>query len=207
VLTARSPKRPFWKAIRLQMADRAGLTMVELLAATMLAALLMGAVLGVLKSVTRNQKVLLRSGSGDGWQSRLIAQLEWDLANSRTFVSTPTGFELRGFAGRDLANGRPLHGPTSVQYTVVTIGAQPSLVRSEAHLDSLNLDNQTIDLVGNRIERIALDSAEAASKKASENAKTGPNGSEDTPLPDQTVVVLYGVGQTTPVFQHAFVLR
>jgi len=186
---------------------RPALTLVELLAATILAALLMAAVLGVLKSVTRSQKALLRGGRPEAWQARLIAQLEWDLANSRTAVTTPDGFQLVGFAGRDFASGAILHGPTAIQYSVQTVGSQSCLFRSEAHLDSLNLDNQSRELVCNRIVRIALGSADATAVKGSSATSAPAQNSEDTPIPDQPVVVLYGVGQETPVLQHAFTLR
>lgn len=184
-----------------------GMTLVELLAATLLAALLMAAVLGVLKSVTRSQKALLRGGPAEAWQARLIAQLEWDLANSRTAVTTADGFELGGFAGRDFASGAILHCPTAIQYVVRNLGGQSCLVRSEAHLDSLNLDNQSLELVSNRIERIVMGSAEGAASKTSDAATARAKSAEDASIPDQPVVVLYGVGQENPVFEHAFILR
>jgi type II secretory pathway component PulJ len=183
------------------------MTLVELLAATILAALLMAAVLGVLKSVTRAQKVLARNGPTEGWQARLVNQLEWDLANSRTVVTTAEGFELGGFAGRDFASGAALHCPTSIQYAVRNLGGRSCLVRGEAHLDSLNLDNQSLELVCNQVERIVLGSADGAAPQLSSATKPQKNADDDASIPDQPVVALYGVGQEKPVFEHAFILR
>jgi hypothetical protein len=165
------------------------MTLVELLAATLLAALLMAA------------------GPAEAWQARLVAQLEWDLANSRTAVTTADGFELGGFAGRDFASGAVLHCPTAIQYAVRNLGGQSCLLRSEAHLDSPNLENQSLELVSNRIERIVLGSAEGAASTTSNAMKAQAKSAEDASIPDQPVVVLYGVGQENPVFEHAFILR
>lgn len=184
-----------------------GMTLVELLAATILAALLMAAVLGVLKSVTHSQKDLRRGGPVEAWQACLVRQLQWDLANSRTVTTTADGFELGGFAGRDFASGATLHSPSSVQYAVRNLGGNACLVRSEAHLDSLELDNQSLELVCNRIERIVLSSVGGAAPKVSGTTKAQTKGTDDTSIPDQAVVTLYGVGQEKPVFEHAFILR
>ena len=156
---------------------RRGFTLIELLVATLLAALLMAAVLGVLKGVTRSQKTLMRRDPDALWKTRLISQLECDLANSRSVVPTEDGFQLTGFAGRDFASGAALHGPTTIQYAVRNLAGQFWLVRSEVHLDSLNLDNDSLELVCNKVERIVFDSSDKQPPKA--QAK----GAEDSPLP------------------------
>jgi hypothetical protein len=184
---------------------RSAMTLVELLAATILAALLMAAVLGVLKAVTREQRALRIHPSAEAWQAQLIRQLEWDLANSRSVTSTATGFQLVGFAGRDFASGAALHCRTSIEYAVEMVHGRSFLVRSEAHLDAANLDNQSRDLVCNQIERIVLTSS---SEIASTSAKkmTSAN-TDDSSIPEQPVVTLYTIGQEKPVVEHAFVLR
>jgi prepilin-type N-terminal cleavage/methylation domain-containing protein len=184
-----------------------GFTLVELLAATVLAALLMAALLGVLKAVTRSEKSVLQPALPEAWQSRLAGQLQWDLTNSRTFVTTPNGFELRGFAGRDFESGAALHCPSSIQYVVRTIGSKPSLVRLEAHLDSQSLDNQSMNLVCNRIERITLGALDGTATPSNPSGAAAPEAGDGSPIPDRLLVCLYGVGQEAPVFQHAFNLR
>lgn len=185
---------------------RSAMTLVELLAATILAALLMAAVLGVLKAVTREEKTLKGDVSGATWKAQLVRQLEWDLANSRTVLATANGFQLVGFAGRDFASGAPLHCRTSIEYAVQTTRGRSFLVRSEAHLDSPDLDNQSFELVCNQVERIVLDSGDSDAQAS--NAKTAAGKSADeAPIPDQPVVMVYTVGQDKPVLEHAFVLR
>jgi type II secretory pathway component PulJ len=184
---------------------RSAMTLVELLAATILAALLMAAVLGVLKAVTREQRALRIHPSAEAWQAQLIRQLEWDLANSRSVTSTATGFQLVGFAGRDFASGAALHCRTSIEYAVQNVRGQSFLVRSEAHLDSANLDNQSLELVCNQVERIVLTSSSESTPTIAN--RTTPPHTDDSSVPDQPVVTLYAIAQEKPVLEHAFVLH
>jgi hypothetical protein len=181
---------------------RRGLTMVEVLAATLLAALLMSAVLGVLKAVTGHQKAFTR-GLQESWQSQLCALLEWDLSNSKTVLLTADGFELRGFAGRDLLSGMPLHCRTSIQYTVKKVRDESCLVRTETHLDAPNLDSARCELVLSRVEQIMLGDSGSPTLKATKAA----DPAEGTPLPEQAMVVLIGSDSHAEVFRHAFPLR
>jgi hypothetical protein len=186
---------------------RSAMTLVELVAATILAALLMAAVLGVLKAVTREQRALRIHPSAEAWQAQLIRQLEWDLANSRSVTATATGFQLVGFAGRDFASGAALHCRASIEYVVQIVRGRSFLVRSEAHLDSANLDNQSLELVCNQIERIVLSSTAESTPNPTSAKKTTPQNTDESSIPEQPVVTLYAIGQEKPVLEHAFVLR
>jgi hypothetical protein len=176
--------------------------MVEVLAATLLAALLMSAVLGVLRGVTQHQKAFTR-GFEESWHSQLCGLLEWDLSNSKTVLVTADGFELRGFAGRDYVTGMPLHCRTSIQYTVKKVRYESCLVRIETHLDAPNLDSQRSELVLSRVEQIVLGEPEGAAAKAAKAKEP----EEGTPLPDQTTVVILGSDKHAEVFRHVFTLR
>jgi hypothetical protein len=187
--------------------QRSALTLVELLAATILAALLMAAVLGVLKAVTREQRALKIHPSAEAWQAQFIRQLEWDLANSRTVTTTTTGFQLVGFAGRDFVSGAGLHCRTSIEYAVQNVRGRPFLVRIEARVDTPNLDNQCLDLVCYPIERIVLSSNGESAANPASGKKATPQTPEESPIPDQPLVTLYAVGQEKPVLEHVFVLR
>jgi hypothetical protein len=181
---------------------RRGLTMVEVLAATLLSALLMASVLGVLKGVTGHQKVFTKDFH-ESWQSRLGALLEWDLSNSKTVLVTPDGFELRGFAGRDFVSGLPLHCRTSIQYVVKKIRDESCLVRTETHLDAPNLDGQRSELVLTGVEQIVLGESASATSKARK-----PDVPEDgTPLPDQATVAILSSEGRSEIFRHVFSLH
>jgi hypothetical protein len=181
---------------------RRGLTIVEVLAATLLSALLMSAVLGVLKAVTGHQKVFTQ-GLQESWQPQLCALLEWDLSNSKTVLFTDDGFELRGFSGRDLASGMPLHCRTSIQYLVKKVRDESCLVRTETHLDAPNLDSVRSELVLSRVERIILGDPGSSTPKTTSAA----DSAEGTPLPEQATVVLIASDSHAEVFRHVFPLR
>ena len=176
--------------------------MVEVLAATLLAAMLMSAVLGVLKAVTSHQEAFTK-GLPESWQPQLSALLEWDLSNSKTVLLTAEGFELRGFAGRDLVSGMPLHRRTSIQYTVKKVRDESCLVRTETHLDAPNLDSTRSELVLSRVEGIVLGESGSATLKDSKAA----DPDEGTPLPEQATVAIIGSVNHAEIFRHAFPLR
>jgi hypothetical protein len=176
--------------------------MVEVLAATLLAGLLMSAVLGVLKAVTAHQKEFTR-GLPDPRRSRLCSLLEWDLQNSKTVLLNPDGFELRGFAGRDLVSGTPLHCRTSIEYAVKKVRDESCLIRTEIHLDTPNLDSGRRELVLSQIERIDV----GVNPSPAGKTIPGRDPAEGDPLPDQVSVALTASDSHAEVFRHVFSIR
>lgn len=166
-----------------------GLTLVELLAATVLATLLMGAVLGLLTSLTRNQRTILKShGIPDPWQTRLQELFEWDLQNSRSLQATPNGFQLEGFAGRDFSTGTPLHCPCRITYEIIDDEDRQHLIRRETQTESLNLDNTTSALACLDVGQVVCGAPRAAAE--SENSASSLQGLPDGVLPEQVSVTL-----------------
>ncbi|QDU44558.1 hypothetical protein Mal52_30420 [Symmachiella dynata] len=184
-----------------------GVTMVEMLAAIVLATLLTVAMLGVLKSMTHGRKVLLADVTSEPWHTRLIDQLEWDLKNSRTIKPIPGGFELTGYAGRDFSDGRPLHRATTIQYVAVTTEHPPLLLRHEIHGDSLNLDNRATEVVGINVGRLVLLPADEMRSFDPDYAADLQNGVENGPLPNRVTAFLVCNGDATPLLQKTFYLR
>ena len=166
-----------------------GMTLVELLAATVLSTLLMGAVLGLLASITRSQRTILKDhGVQDLWQTRLQELLEWDLQNSRSLSSLPNGVQLEGFAGRDFSTGSPLHCPCRIAYEIVEDGDRKHLIRRESHTDSLILDDSTSSLVCLDIGQIVMGTSPPRSD--STDSSNAPKGRSDGGIPEQVSVTL-----------------
>lgn len=117
---------------------RAALTLVELLAACVLASLLTAAIVGVLQSMYRQHQIMVASDQVPAWQVRLEEQLRWDFAHARRIQHHADGLTLIGYGGRNQFNGRPTHRPTEVRYRTQTIGGQRWLVRMERHLDEVS---------------------------------------------------------------------
>jgi len=188
--------------------SRRGATLVELLAAIILATLLTVPVLGVLKSMTQSREALLADVKDEPWHGRLVEQLEWDLRNSQVYQTTPAGFRLKGFAGRDSRSGAPLHRPTTVEYLVDVTMETPVLLRREILEDALRLDNRTVEVIALDVERIMLGAAEEL-KRDGDLPTISPIVaiSEETPLPDRVTVLLIRKNETTPLFEKSFFLR
>lgn len=112
-----------------------GMTAIELLVATSLAALLMVAVIGVLARVSRTRVYLLETAPPRGWRVQCEALLQHDFANSKLLEIGSAGFALEGYAGADLATGEPSHQRSRIEYLIVG-GNTTWLLRRERHLDA-----------------------------------------------------------------------
>jgi hypothetical protein len=99
---------------------RPGITLVEVLAATVLATILLGSILGVVQSLERQRRAVQRLHPDEAWLRRLEAQLRHDVANSRWMRSEPAQLTLVGYGGHDPQTGRPTWRPTEVRYVVET---------------------------------------------------------------------------------------
>lgn len=185
--------------------DRGGFTIAELLAASVLAVLLVTAVLSVLQTVTGRAAVYARESNHEFWHVRLQQQLAWDLTNSRSIRPVESGFELSGFAGRNFVSKTPMHCRSIVRYSVVEAAKQLCLMRSEIHPDALNLENQIQELVCLNISGVVI-GAEGEQPAASEDNNIRIQVSEGD-LPDQLHLELYSPSNSEPVFAHDFTLR
>ncbi|MCA9077764.1 MAG: hypothetical protein KDA93_22245 [Planctomycetaceae bacterium] len=183
------------------------MTVVELLAATVLSVLLMTAVLGVLQTITIGQKSLMRGQTQEAWHGRFAEQLAWDLTNSRTIRPLETGFELDGFAGRDLGNGLPIHCRSVVQYTLVPAGDGNCLLRREIHPESLTLDNQSTDVVAFDVDSVAIVSPGDAPSSTIDGQLIPRQTTIDGDLPPRVRVELYHPNQSISLFVHDYALR
>lgn len=115
-----------------RISTRLGLTAIEVLASTVLASLLMVAVLGVLRGLRAQEAALDLRLPVESWQSTLNSVLQQDLENSRTYELRDTALILNGLGGRDSTTGAAIWQPAVIAYAVVTDGERSWLVRREA---------------------------------------------------------------------------
>ena len=112
--------------------DRRAFTLVEMLLATTISALVMGAVLMILANLSRDRWRLNRAQAVVSTQP-LLEQLRWDLANATTMAQSPDGQRLTlvGNGGIDpdtlTPSGRLAH--------VVYRADNGALVREQYYLD------------------------------------------------------------------------
>lgn len=121
---------------------RGAFTLVELLAASTLTALVMVAVLGIIGGLSARQRELAQYDSNAAWKSRFRQQLQWDLANARAIQILPNAFVLTGFASRDLNSGMATHKATKIVYWCKAVAGHDCLVRTETSLEDPAADDQ-----------------------------------------------------------------
>lgn len=125
------------------MKRRCGFTLVELLAATALTALLM---VGILNVVARLGADHLRRPSDDVNDATVLL-VERDLRLARE-VRTGDGFvEMRGYCHLDDEALTLSHLPTLVRYEIRTLNDRPWLIRIQTDLDQLTNERPFTELV------------------------------------------------------------
>jgi len=136
---------------------RAGLTVIELLAAAALASMLMVAVLGLLRILAAKQRILVDQTRMPPWQDLLVHQLRLDLSNARGFELAPDRLLLVGYGAKDFDTRRPTHRPAEVLYRLVSVADRTWLVREETHVDSLSNANRRMEIACSGLTMITMD--------------------------------------------------
>jgi len=121
---------------RLRSSRAAGFSLIELLVATTLSAVLMGAVLIVLAGLSRDRRRIDNAVTQPHTQS-MMDRIQWDLANARTMNQSPNGqaLVLVGNGGIDPQSFAPTGRLTRVIYGIVQSGKTSILVREQEYLD------------------------------------------------------------------------
>jgi prepilin-type N-terminal cleavage/methylation domain-containing protein len=113
------------------MRRNAGLTLIELIAALTIAAMLMTAVLGVVTTLSRGQAAQKGQCEAVSLRLRLQSLMAPDFRSARQCRSTDQGLELTCGAGLDPETLELRHLDSTVTYKVVRLGAESCLVREQ----------------------------------------------------------------------------
>ncbi len=111
------------------MTGRSGWTLIELLAVTVVTALLMALLTGVLRSVVRQRDWIMTLQERAPAVTILQDQLRRDLDNTTHIVTGKGWVKLDGLLAEDPATRRPVHRPGEVVYAIATIAGRRCLVR------------------------------------------------------------------------------
>ena len=182
---------------------RPGFTLAELLAATILSTLMLAAVLGVLTGMTRQQRQLEEMTPREAWQTRFVNQLEWDLVNSRMLIPQKTGFQLRGYAGKDPVTGTLHHKPTLIEYIIHDTGESRILLRKTASYSPNSIEAGFSEVVAFDVSQIKLTSAVPETVSHAEDVVSLNEG----PIPAQVAVLLFDSETSLPILTHAYILQ
>ncbi len=169
-------------------AERQGFTLLELLAALLLASLLMGAVFRLLKIMHAQERIIAqRTTEHESYLPRIFQLLERDLRNSRQMIVRPNEVLLSGFAGISPRQSKATHRAADVVWRTLIIHGRLCLQREERKRDVLT--NQSVDrqLMAVGIAGISLWFADAPDVSwEAENA----SGSQWTPIPGSVIAQL-----------------
>lgn len=140
----------------------AAFTLIEMLVATAISAVLMGAVLMILASLSRDRRRFDRAV--DAVNDRpLVERLRWDLANATTLAQSLDGktLLLTGHGGIDPATLAPNGRICRVIYRCVVEDRSPLLVRDQFYLDEPVNPRPWRGLVGFGVTRLTATPASA----------------------------------------------
>lgn len=197
------------------MRNRSGFTLIEMLLATVLTAVLMVGVLAVVVSVSGP----IQAGQGDGQAMQLmetddvVRVLRADLAQARTLETAGGELVLMSYGSLDPLTGERTQRPVDVRYRVQTIGVRSWLVREEQPLDGEAALAVRTELVAAGVSRLELDPPTdlpviRASGEGGRDSKE--DADEETPtLPEDGLwrLRLWREGQSQAVLDTGVVMR
>jgi type II secretory pathway pseudopilin PulG len=148
---------------------RKAFTLLELLLANMLIAILLGALLLLISSLSREQKKMTVVLDQDPTRS-ILALLRHDLSNSESARALPNqrGFILTGHAGLDSKTLTPTDRRARVIYEIRRRGNVLCLIREQSYLDDPIKPQRFEELIATNITSLSI-SGSAASTPADDD--------------------------------------
>lgn len=204
------------KSCRRPLKKQLGMTLLELVAATLLAAMLCVAVLGMTADCARRQQQIVSELPARPWLAPLSEQIRWDILQARSFRLRADSLELHGFGSRDFSTAVAYHGPAVITYQVVTDGNVRWLLRKELHVDDLSNQYFRAEFVCGDIGSIKLCSLAGRPDVAQLNS--GPLSGQleqaveqdlpgEGPLPERVVVTIRTLKDRAPLLREIICRR
>jgi prepilin-type N-terminal cleavage/methylation domain-containing protein len=163
---------------------RRGFTILEMLVATALTAVLLAAVFQVIGSLGRSRAALARQADNSAWKSDLLETLRRDLINSIAVSFRANGITLSGHSALQQNTLACDHLPVTVNYGLVNIHGRSWLVRTQAPRGGLSNESGWTELVCPDVSTFTVKSASLIS----------PVGVEGAVVPPVVSVVVDGPG-------------
>jgi hypothetical protein len=117
---------------------RRAFTILELLAATALTALLMAAVLHVVGAIGASRATLARHSDAGAWRSDLLDLVRRDMTNASKVTFRADGMTLTGRAALEAGTLELRHEPVTVVYGLSVIDGRAWLVRRQSPREGLS---------------------------------------------------------------------
>ncbi len=138
--------------------SRSGFTLVEMVVATVLAALLMGGVLLMTGAIARDRNRVGRAESNGPLHSTLIDVLRFDLTNAMTMSPAPDGklVVLVGHGGLDPQSLKATGRLSRVSYEIRGAGRDAALFRRQEFLDDPARPQPFTELMADNVQAIGI---------------------------------------------------
>lgn len=114
------------------MRTRGGFTLLEMLLATALAALLLMLLLFVAMGVRRTERIMAATYAEAERHEEVFRVIAFDLVHARVIESGDNRLSIDGYGGLDAATLEATGLPCSVSYGVQDVAGQPTLVRRQS---------------------------------------------------------------------------
>ena len=151
-------------------------TLVELVAATALSAILLTVALSVVRTVNRAP---LAGDAATDTAGPVARQLQWDLSNAVVLRTDDRGLTLAGYGSLDPATQDPTRQPVLIAYTLRPAAGQLWLTREQTSLDARTEGSTTTELLCGDVARLTVDAPPSVADVA---AATRPADEDPTPL-------------------------
>ena len=126
---------------------RRGFTLIEILATTALAALLLLAGFRAIASLGRARAALAAQEARRTYAPEVVDLLRLDLSNARYMKARAGELTLTGYCGLDATTLEPTHRPATVRYHLARAGGRSWLLREQTDLDVSTNRNRWSTLV------------------------------------------------------------
>lgn len=142
------------------MVKTSGFTLIEMLAATTLAAVMMVGLLAVMASLRRGLEQQQHTDSQ--WRQKVLAVVGQDFQLAR-YGAAPQQNQLLliGYLDRDPLTGAPTHRPARVLYQIVPAGEDQVLIRQQQRLDGSRSHPVQVRLLAAEISRFKVVAVQA----------------------------------------------
>lgn len=138
------------------MRHRYGFTLIEALAATALAAIMMAAVISIISAIARHDNLDDTNTPSSDWRGQLIGVIKRDLQHATHFHSQDNKLTLTGHVSLDSKTLKPTHRPAIVSYEINKYADQSWLVRTQIDPDSRALNNAWTQLICSGVQGLAV---------------------------------------------------
>ncbi|MBX2851119.1 MAG: prepilin-type N-terminal cleavage/methylation domain-containing protein [Phycisphaeraceae bacterium] len=194
------------------MRNRSGFTLIEILLATILTAVLMVGVLAVIVSVSGPIQHSDEPGPSTIGQVDLDAitrVLAADLAQARRIETDGGELKLMSYGGLDPQDRSRTQRPVNIDYRVQWAGEAPWLVRTEQALDGQAVMARHDELVAPGVTRIALDPPADQPPRITRTGSGHRILEEPIVLPADGLwrLRLWGQGRRDPIIDRPVVIR